>query len=54
MQLDEAGAGLIKGLLDELKANGSLIIIADATTQKNLTIFQMRYTKSMTAKSQVI
>lgn len=25
--LDEAGAGLIKGLLDELKANGSLIII---------------------------
>ena len=26
--LDEAGAGLIKGLLDELKANGSLIIIA--------------------------
>ena len=25
--LDEAGAGLIKGILDELKANGSLIII---------------------------
>lgn len=32
--LDEAGAGLIKGLLDELKANGSLIIIACHDTEK--------------------
>lgn len=32
--LDEAGAGLIKGLLDELKANGSLIIIACHDTEE--------------------
>lgn len=32
--LDEAGAGLIKGLLDELKANGSLIIIASHDTEE--------------------
>ena len=32
--LDEAGAGLIKGLLDELKANGSLIIIACPDTEE--------------------
>ena len=32
--LDEAGAGLIKGLLDELKANGSLIIIACQDTEE--------------------
>ena len=32
--LDEAGAGLIKGLLDELKANGSLIIIAGHDTEE--------------------
>ena len=32
--LDEAGAGLIKGLLDELKANGSLIIIACLDTEE--------------------
>lgn len=32
--LDEAGAGLIKGLLDELKANGSLIIIACNDTEE--------------------
>lgn len=32
--LDEAGAGLIKGLLDELKANGSLIIIAFHDTEE--------------------
>ena len=32
--LDEAGAGLIKGLLDELKANGSLIIIACRDTEE--------------------
>lgn len=32
--LDEAGAGLIKGLLDELKANGSLIIIACHNTEE--------------------
>ena len=32
--LDEAGAGLIKGLLDELKANGSLIIIACHATEE--------------------
>lgn len=51
--LDEAGAGLIKGLLDELKANGSLIIIACHDTEE-LNYLQMRYTKSMTAKSQVI
>ena len=33
-ELDEAGAGLIKGLLDELKANGSLIIIACHDTEE--------------------
>lgn len=32
--LDEAGAGLIKGLLDEIKANGSLIIIACHDTEE--------------------
>lgn len=32
--LDEAGEGLIKGLLDELKANGSLIIIACHDTEE--------------------
>ena len=32
--LDEAGAGLIKGLLDELKVNGSLIIIACHDTEE--------------------
>ena len=32
--LDEAGAGLIKGLLDELKANGSLIIISCHDTEE--------------------
>ena len=32
--LDAAGAGLIKGLLDELKANGSLIIIACHDTEE--------------------
>lgn len=32
--LDEAGSGLIKGLLDELKANGSLIIIACHDTEE--------------------
>ena len=32
--IDEAGAGLIKGLLDELKANGSLIIIACHDTEE--------------------
>lgn len=32
--LDEAGAGLIKGLLEELKANGSLIIIACHDTEE--------------------
>lgn len=32
--LDEAGVGLIKGLLDELKANGSLIIIACHDTEE--------------------
>lgn len=32
--LDEAGAGLIKGLLDELKANVSLIIIACHDTEE--------------------
>lgn len=32
--LDEAGAGLIKGLLDELKASGSLIIIACHDTEE--------------------
>ena len=32
--LDDAGAGLIKGLLDELKANGSLIIIACHDTEE--------------------
>lgn len=32
--LDEAGAGLIKGLLDELKANGLLIIIACHDTEE--------------------
>ena len=32
--LDEAGAGLIKGLLDERKANGSLIIIACHDTEE--------------------
>lgn len=32
--LDEAGAGLIKRLLDELKANGSLIIIACHDTEE--------------------
>ena len=32
--LDEAGAGLIKGILDELKANGSLIIIACHDTEE--------------------
>lgn len=32
--LDEAGAGLIKGLLDELKDNGSLIIIACHDTEE--------------------
>lgn len=32
--LDEAGAGLIKELLDELKANGSLIIIACHDTEE--------------------
>ena len=32
--LDEAGAGLIKGLLDELKANGSLIVIACHDTEE--------------------
>ena len=32
--LDEAGAGPIKGLLDELKANGSLIIIACHDTEE--------------------
>lgn len=32
--LDEAGAGLINGLLDELKANGSLIIIACHDTEE--------------------
>ena len=32
--LDEAGAGLIKGLLDELNANGSLIIIACHDTEE--------------------
>lgn len=32
--LDEAGAGLIKGLLDGLKANGSLIIIACHDTEE--------------------
>lgn len=32
--LDEAGAGLIKGLLDELKANASLIIIACHDTEE--------------------
>ena len=32
--LDEAGAGLIKGLLDELKANGSLIMIACHDTEE--------------------
>lgn len=32
--LDEAGAGLIKGPLDELKANGSLIIIACHDTEE--------------------
>lgn len=32
--LDEAGAGLIKGLLDELKANCSLIIIACHDTEE--------------------
>lgn len=32
--LDEVGAGLIKGLLDELKANGSLIIIACHDTEE--------------------
>ena len=32
--LDEAGAGLIKGLIDELKANGSLIIIACHDTEE--------------------
>ena len=32
--LDEAGAGLIKGLLDELKANGSLMIIACHDTEE--------------------
>ena len=32
--LDEAGAGLIKGLLDELKANGSLIIFACQDTEE--------------------
>ena len=32
--LDEAGAGLIKVLLDELKANGSLIIIACHDTEE--------------------
>lgn len=32
--LDEAGAVLIKGLLDELKANGSLIIIACHDTEE--------------------
>ena len=32
--LDEAGAGLIKGLLDELKANGSLIIIVCHDTEE--------------------
>ena len=31
---DEAGAGLIKGILDELKANGSLIIIACHDTEE--------------------
>lgn len=33
--LDEAGAGLIKGLLDELKANGSLIIACHDTEELN-------------------
>ena len=32
--LDEAGAELIKGILDELKANGSLIIIACHDTEE--------------------
>ena len=32
--LDEAGAGLIQGLLDALKANGSLIIIACHDTEE--------------------
>ena len=32
--LDEAGAGLMKGILDELKANGSLIIIACHDTEE--------------------
>lgn len=32
--LDEAGAGLIKGIIDELKANGSLIIIACHDTEE--------------------
>lgn len=32
--LDEAGAGLIKGILDELKENGSLIIIACHDTEE--------------------
>ena len=32
--LDERGAGLIKGLLDELEANGSLIIIACHDTEE--------------------
>lgn len=32
--LDEAGAGLIRGILDELKANGSLIIIACHDTEE--------------------
>lgn len=32
--LDEAGAGLIKGILDGLKANGSLIIIACHDTEE--------------------
>ena len=32
--LDEAGAGLIKGLLDELKVNASLIIIACHDTEE--------------------
>ena len=33
-ELDEAGEGHIKGLLDELKANGSLIIIACHDTEE--------------------
>lgn len=32
--LDEAGVGLIKGILDEIKANGSLIIIACHDTEE--------------------